>query len=372
MELLRNIDLQSFNYEFTVDKNSSFKTALGGCLIVLLIVISVLAFVAFGRDFINKTSPTIYSSYSKTDNPVIPKSQFKGYRIAGAAMYRGGASIEDQDRILEIQSLTGITNPANEVTTVFTPYFPDVCIERKNYTDSETQDLRSNFIGKPETYKCLSEKIDHDINGSFGNPVFTIWMFTINRCANSTQNNNHCFPDEVINQRLEEFYLHLIFEEYYINSNDYEAPLKRYYNKKLITLSARSTRIDTLYFRSFEYISDNGFLIESKQSYFGHELVNHEKEYHGVSGVAIYGAFFTCDNLNHQIYRIYIKVQKVIADTGGIIKFFSLLFSVIGNRYSMLKFYDYMIKRVISTNKFEKNKIEIGNNVSFFNFILFR
>jgi hypothetical protein len=267
MELLRNLDQQSFKYELTVDKNSSFKTALGGCLLILLIGISVLAFVAFGRDFINKTSPTIYSSYSKTNNPVIPNSQFKGYRMAGAVMQRGGASIEDQDRILELQSLIGITNPANEVTTVFTPYSPDVCIERKNYTESETQDLRSNFIGKAETYKCLSEKIDQDIYGAFGNPVFTIWIFAVNLCVNTTQNNYHCFPDEVINKRLEEFYLHLIFEEYYVNSNDYNAPLKRYYNKKLIRLSALSSRIDTLIFRAFEYISDNGFLIENKEKY---------------------------------------------------------------------------------------------------------
>jgi hypothetical protein len=365
MKLLKSLDHQNFKYELTVDKNSSFKTALGGFLLILLTAVSILAFVAFGRDLVNKKNPIIYSSYNKTESQVIPNSQFKGYRLAGAVMYSGGLPIEDQDKMLEFKSVVAITNPANEETTVFKFYDSDTCINRKNYTEVETQDFMSNFIGKPETYKCLSEKIDEDLFGLFGNPEFTIWMFAVNRCVNSTTNDNNCYPDEIISEKLKEFYLHLIFEEYYINSNDYEAPLKRYYNKKIIRLSALSARQDTLIFRAFEYTSDNGFLVESKESYSGHELVNHDKEFYSSNGYEIYVVNLTCDNLNHQIYRVYVKIQKVIADTGGIIKFFSILFSFIGSRYSKLRFYDYMIQRVhLANSKIKEKNLKTNNTVS--------
>jgi len=52
---------------------------------------------------------------------------------------------------------------------------------------------------------------------------------------------------------------------------------------------------------------------------------------------------FTLDKFQEKIERSYIKIQKVAADIGGIIKFFSLIFSFLATQYSNLRFYDYLI-----------------------------
>lgn len=217
----------------------------------------------------------------------------------------------------------------------------------------QKNELKESFIGEADTYKCLNESLEYDISGTFGDPKFVVWGFEVRRCVNTTENNNSCFPKELTDSRLKEFYLHLIFEGFYIDSNDFDKPVNFNYNKRIIRLGIFSSPIDIIYLRPFEYISDNGFLLEDKQYYKGFDVVNHEREsIFDPESQLLYRVKFTLDNLNTKVFRIYIKIQKVAADIGGIIKFFSLILYIIGKKYSELHFYDYFIKSFV--NKFKK------------------
>ena len=73
----------------------------------------------------------------------------------------------------------------------------------------------------------------------------------------------------------------------------------------------------------------------------------------------------TLDKFQRKIERNYIKLQKVAADVGGIIKFFSLIFSFLATEYSKIRFYDHMIRfitneaNVANSNLNTLNKIRI-------------
>jgi len=60
---------------------------------------------------------------------------------------------------------------------------------------------------------------------------------------------------------------------------------------------------------------------------------------------------FSMDKMKQNIERTYLKVQKIAADVGGIIKFVSIIFLIITKQYNKILFYDNFLKNKIQTKK---------------------
>lgn len=54
MQVLRNLDQQGYEFVLSVNKSRTYKTAFGGLLILILSVIIIMSFIAFGRDLITR------------------------------------------------------------------------------------------------------------------------------------------------------------------------------------------------------------------------------------------------------------------------------------------------------------------------------
>ena len=59
MELLKKIDIFGQKIELTFRGTTSIKTPFGGCVLIILLLISTLLIVGIGQDFFKRINPTV-------------------------------------------------------------------------------------------------------------------------------------------------------------------------------------------------------------------------------------------------------------------------------------------------------------------------
>ncbi len=62
ISLLTKLDVIGPEVKFSINRGETFKTPIGGFQSILFVLLSTLAFVAFGRDIFEKKEPTILFS----------------------------------------------------------------------------------------------------------------------------------------------------------------------------------------------------------------------------------------------------------------------------------------------------------------------
>ena len=337
---MKQLDLISeFKSNILVDRDSLFRTSFGGCLTILIAVISALCIFGFGRELYSKNNPIVTTSdYIDSNSLKLDRSIFK---TAISPVKTGGELYQDLDKMIEVTSSSLIINPNNEPISSFSHSRAKKC---------KNSEMKNSFMNDEENYYCLSEKTNNNLEGSYGNSTFSVWIFYVNYCLNTTENNYHCKSREEIQKTMNEIYFQIVFTNFYIDSSDYNTPVKSNYNEIIIRSSATNYRFDAFFFKKFDFFSDNGFILKDKVEQKGFYLERHEFDtiHDNDSQIMIK----IVDKFQQKIERNYIKLQKIAADNGGIIKFFSLLFSFLATNYSNLRFYDYLINHL----KFQERK----------------
>lgn len=338
------LDFNNLQIHPSVKGSASFQTSFGGLTILVSGLLTFLCSYAFGRELWEKTNPSVNTSDQfLTSPPIIPKNSFN---VAFSAQLIGGYIIPDVDKYIKLSLLftdTDSTRPMNNVT-IFTPINYAYCNETVFFKQNK-EDVSNFLIGDKAYYYCIDYKDPSvsDITGVFGNSTFKTWSILINYCQNSTENFNSCKSREEIQQFLDNFFFHLIFSDYYVDSNDFHNPIKKTYSPKISKVSAKTSRRDIYTLKHIEYFTDVGLMLGDTISTQGFILSDSQSEFfYNPNTNEILKVIITNSNLKTIINRSYTKIQKVTADIGGFIKFCSLILSFLNSKYSMVKFYNYL------------------------------
>ena len=375
--------ISGFQINLMINKSDNIKTKFGGFLAIILAFLSILCVIGFGWDLVYKENPVVYSSNQMGEDLRLERHRFQA---AVAPMYTGGVTIPDIERMITIKTQYAVTDGES---TNFTFYETKKCMNEESLKVNNTFDsMKSAFIADDSNYYCLSEDMKFDLENTYGNSKFAIWKIEIHYCTNSTENHNHCYSREYTQDALQEFFIHFIWSSYYIDSSDFNEPAKFTYDNMLIRLSALASRQDIFYYKLFDYFSDNGFIMESNNLHQGFYINKHDTDSVQDSNTQkIERIYFTLDKYKEKIQRNYVKIQKVAADIGGILKFFTFIFGFVSWNYGRFAFYDFLInffiKEVdkaqvfldssnqnpisnqnIQVNKTEKDKKNENNNES--------
>lgn len=139
------------------------------------------------------------------------------------------------------------------------------CKENELFLENK-YNITSSLISQSSAYSCLDRSNENitNLEGSFGNPKFKMWRISIDYCKNTTENNNFCKTRQEIQRYLPVFFVHLIVSDYYLDSKDYEKPIKETYSTKILRVSSKNSRRDTFFYRTFSYFSDSGLILKEK------------------------------------------------------------------------------------------------------------
>ena len=183
--------------------------------------------------------------------------------------------------------------------------------------------MQSNLLGSIDNYYCLPDDFKESLVGQFGNPYFKTGNLYVTFCNNSTTNNT-CLPKNDIVTDLSMFYAQYIFLDYYSDLTDFYNPLKPYWRSDLLQVSSSSYRIDQYSFRISNLVTDDGYILQSENTFSNFQLDSKSTVVLGPNPDNLLTIRSDISNLNLISGRKYMKLQSVLANKGGLLNLLQL------------------------------------------------
>jgi hypothetical protein len=164
---------------------------------------------------------------------------------------------------------------------------------------------------------------------------FSYLRIRIYPCINNTDNNNHCKPQEVIDNYLSGGYISILTKDIGLNPNNISFPVIYNLQDLYTTIDKSMYRDFILYYGITEVRSDMGLFFENIEikkylqfrKQFQSFYFRNESEYY--EGKAICSIDFRLDDLIYTQNRKYSKLQETFSIIGGYMQLASTVFSLI-------------------------------------------
>ena len=209
---------------------------------------------------------------------------------------------------------------------------------------------------------CLKDtNLNLTLAGGYKYERFSYIRIRIYPCVNTSENNNSCRPQEVIDQYLTSGYFSIIMKDIGLNPLNYSSPILPTLQDLYTTIDKRLYKNYILNFRVTEISTDTGLITEDvkKNKYLQYfkELqtftFRDEEDYY--SGKSVILVQLKLDDTILIQRRIYTKIAEIFSRIGGYMQLintvFILLSSIINKIHSSLKIINSIFKFNIKANK---------------------
>ena len=340
-------DLLSIEPRLYVQGQSRFQNLFG--FVVTLINFSIV--LGFGLCFFisflkGKEINLVYTKRTQSFEPKLDlTNKIFFYQVAN---YDG--ALVDPRLILTIPTLWYINNEKSEVEILE----ESNCSMEKNLEEDHKNLLNFDI----SNYKCISRKNKADINLSITKSPFssTYLNLYITMCKNTTSNGNHCYPKEVIEERLKNLNLYLNF---YLESTS----IDHYNQKNPISVSFYADQVsispDFIYayfydWRTLYYQSDEGAIFSSIKEIVSfsidstikrNEIYPKGAEFWAENSLSIF-QFGIDAGYADQYKRTFPKFQNFLANFCGICNFLVKLSEGVAYIASNKMMYSFVVSKI--------------------------
>jgi hypothetical protein len=191
------------------------------------------------------------------------------------------------------------------------------------------------------------------------------YNFYMRRCTNSTENKNHCYPPDELDIKLKGLNMYL---EYYMPSYTYDhynftQPVSLWFKRNQYKITTEFFYNYYDYFKILIYESDNGNVFEDYKisSAFTYDDLSSTKEISGPNTkVSLANSFALLQISVTTAYadrykRFYPKLQTVVANIGGVIKFVFFLAKMISIYMTKQMMFFDLANSIINIDDFIEN-----------------
>ena len=241
----------------------------------------------------------------------------------------------------------------------------DLKIERCNQKKFG-DDYQHLFTKKELNNSYCLNTLDFVLRGGFIYEKLSLIRIDIYPCKNSTENNFHCQPQEIIDKFLSGGYFSILSKDVGLNPSNYTFPVLPTVQDVYTTISKQFFKDLILFYEITEIWTDSGIVFENieKKRYLKFDrkietlFLRTDEDYY--SGESIIGLQIRLSDNIHVQNREYKKIHNVFATAGGYMQmlntFFSLL-SIFPNKF----FYDNIIVNNLFNFDKKKKKITFKN-----------
>lgn len=328
-----DFDIYSKPIGFFYRDKERIGTVFGFILTILYLIICLSLFVFYTLTTINKSDMKVHDSFLyQKEAPEMKINSSYFYFAFGAENY-----------------LTGYTRFIDE-----TIYYPRVeyvhkvkegtifkTIEKKSLNfercksekfGKDYEDLLVN--GELNNSYCIND-LNLTLSGNFKFDKLSYIQINIHPCVNSTENNNHCKPKEVIDEYLSGTFVSILAKDIGLEPSNYTHPVVPQFQDIYSTIDKSYFRDFVVFYGITEIQTDKGLfyeqihkdryinLMKTTQGIYYQELKNY---YEGESMCEI--QIRMSDDIRIQ-KRTYRKMSEVFAITGGYMQLISTIFSII-------------------------------------------
>ena len=244
----------------------------------------------------------------------------------------------------------------------------------------EVERCDAKKFGKEYSHQFMEGELDNsycikDFNLTlFGGTKYEKSSFIeikIHPCTNSTENNSHCKPQNIIDSHLTSGYFSITIKDIGLNPLNYSFPIIPIIQILKTNVDIRMCRESLIYIGITEIDTDVGLFVQSlkTEQYLEYRKYSQsfffmsEEEYH--NGKEIFGAQIRLEEYIHFQKREYTKMSEVFSITGGYMQLISTVLSIITiftNNFNMEKkilnrLFNFNLKqrKIILSVQYEKN-----------------
>ena len=325
-------DIYSKRITFFFNNKEKISSYFGLFLTLTYIFASLILFIFYFVSTIRRTEIKVYDSTEYAENtPSLEVNANLIYFAFGVEDYKSSSRFIDETiyypKVLYISrdKINGkfVTKINREL-----PY--ERCKEEKF-----GQNYKGFFYeGELNTSYCL-QNFNLTLAGGYKYDRLSYIRLKIYPCVNSTENNNHCKPQEIINKYLSGAYLSIVIKDVGLNPSNFSNPFLPTIQDLYTTIDKKIFRDFVLYFGVTEIQSDKGFFYEilqkdkilrfrkSQQTFY----LRDEKEYENGNEICVIQIRLD-DNIAIQ-KRTYMKLPEVFSKIGGYMQLISTIFSIL-------------------------------------------
>ena len=181
---------------------------------------------------------------------------------------------------------------------------------------------------------CLKD-FNLTLEGGYKYEKMSYLRIRIYPCINTTENNNHCKPQEIIDNYLKGGYVSILVKDIGLNPSNYSFPITSNLQDLYSTIDKQIYRDYILYYGITEIKTDIGLFYEiiksNKYLQFRKDVQSFyfrdESEYYG--GKAMCSIDFRLDDLIFTQKREYTKIPEVFSIVGGYMQSISTIFTLL-------------------------------------------
>ena len=311
---------------FTYKMKLSYSTLYTKTMTILVIMISILGFLYFSRSFLSKSNPQTVLSEEYTQNPsqVLMNKEF--FLLNFALQNKTNDFIPFIDESVYKPEVF-LNKRQNEVI------FPmkvsiGPCV--KEDLPSIDEDLKNYFLDRHySSMYCFKDYSQILLNGTWDSEIYKELLITVRPCENSTDEIT-CKPKEFIEKAIEGSFVVIQHTSLVLDLNSYEKPLKVFAVNNFQPISLIMATSMYLQFCETVVETDTGYINKDARNDGGMNLISQKfnlfvnKENNDFIRI-----YVRLDRIKKKFSRSYDKLQDVLAEVGGLMRFFTFLGSLL-------------------------------------------
>ena len=369
-----DFDIFSKSIGFFYHDKQKIGSIIGFILTLIYVFMSLTLFIIFTLSTINKRDMKVHDSLLfQKEVPEININPDLFYFAFGIESLSTGFMrfIDETIYYPKVMYVNKIKNGPNFIITEERPLPFERCQE-----DKFGEDYKHLLVkGELNNSYCIKD-LNLTLAGNFKYDKLSYINIELYPCINTTENDNHCKPKEVINSFLSGTFISILAKDIGLDPSNYSRPYIPTFQDLYVALDKSYFTEFCLFFGITEIQTDEGLFFEKihKERFIkflkttqGIYNQNEEKLFQGNSICEI--QIRMGDDIRIQ-KRTYMKMSEALARTGGYMQLISTLFSIItffinklNNEINIVNsiFNFYPKKRIISL-KYKLHKIMINTS----------
>jgi hypothetical protein len=290
-----------------IDSSERSRSILAGIFTIISFLISILFFILFGLDMLNKENPVLYeyrvfNATSQIDFEQIP--------FVINVQRPGGFKINDLLRKVRVYMRFAITNTSDTQQPTKYKFADFTSCTSKDFFKKNLFNIKGSLNGGEENALCLPDDFQESIIGQFGNPYFRLSQVVVSFCNNATTNNT-CLPRSEIEKDLATFFAQYIFLDNYFDLADYKNPIKQYWRSDLLQLSSKSYLLNLYQMKISNLKTDDGLIFENNNFKYSFQFDSKTSIPGSHPDIFLVVQTFI-SNINFFSVRKYMKLQNLL------------------------------------------------------------
>jgi hypothetical protein len=342
--MFQSIDIFGLPYRMTFNKSPYFKSTIGGIFTIFLFSIAVLCMLFFGKEIILRKQPQIIVDTQKFSEGL---NLTLSMQMAFVFQLKTGEVIKDFERYIDIE--LRYYNSTTELSTGQSFSSSKIELSKCNIENFDSY-LKDDFnLRSLQNGFCLKEG-NLPMRGFYSLSTVKYYELLLSECKNSSLKSQPCYSSEFIRKELNKNDKQILV--YYISKNfnpiNYDSPLISYLSYESFSISPSICKRSDFFIGTITVETDSGY-INSKKNLESHQIIDYISSdfYIKTLNDSCYLKLqLHSGETNRHYLRLYMKIPELLAQMGGIINTFNLIFSFFLHSIYSRRMKEYIIKKL--------------------------